>query len=293
MNPSPSQLRWTGIFLASGIALVVTTLFFLLGARLNQHRLALVCEVRGESVSGLSTGGKVLLRGIEVGNITSLDFDKRDPERIFVGIEIDPGSPVYKDAAATLEIFGITGLKYLELSPGSVKAGLATAGTVLKIIPSRTAMILNMLDTVARTSARVMANLEKITSDSRQKQIDSIVQDLHQTSSDFAGMAKGLQGLHLDNRIAQVTDHVESAVRKIDSTITVIEPAKTLARIDTAASAFSSAAKRADLMLGRSQSDVYHSLEDLSTTLRNLSDFSQTIRDNPASLLRSGDRNSP
>ena len=41
-------------------------------------------------------------------------------------------------------------------------------------------------------------------------------------------------------------------------------------------------------MLNRSQGDLYRSLENLKTTMRNLTDFSQTIRDNPAALLRNG-----
>lgn len=290
MNPSPSQLRWTGIFLASGIVLVVAVTGVLLGSRLNRGRIPLVCEVRGETISGLSKGAKVQLRGIEVGRVTSLEFDPEDPERILIGVDVDRSAPVYKDATATLEIMGITGLKYMELVPGTPSTGLATSGTVLKILPSMTDRIVDKLDTVAHASAQVLRNLDSLTGMARQRTVDTILQDLRRASGDLAGMTGGFRALDLDRRISKVVGHVESATGRIDSALRTVEPARTMARIDTASIALSGVARRADLMLGRSQGDIYRTLEDLSITMRNLSDFSQSIRDNPGALLRSGDK---
>ena len=288
MNPTPAQMRWTGLFLACGIALTAVAVAYIVGSKLLRGRLALVCEIQGESVSGLSKGAKVLLRGIEVGNIVSMEFDPHDPERILVDIEVNHSAPVYRDATATMEIFGITGLKYLELIPGDPKTGLASSGTLLKILPSRTDAIVDKLDTVARTSTSVMRNIDSLTGRNRQTQVDSILSNLQSTSRDLAAMAGGFRALHLDRQVAQVMGHVENTTRKLDSTMSVVQPARSLARFDTAVGAFSSVARRADLMLGRSQGDIYRTLEDLSITMRNLSDFSQSIRDNPGALLRSG-----
>ena len=288
MNPTPAQLRWTGLFLACGIGFTAVAVVFLVGSKLLRNRLGLVCEIQSESVSGLSKGAKVLLRGIEVGDITSMEFDPHDPERILVDIEVNHSAPVYKDATATMEIFGITGLKYLELIPGNPKTGFATSGSVLKIKPSMTDGIVDKLDTVARTSTSVMRNIDSLTGLNRQKQVDSILGDLRCTTRDLAAMAGSFRALHLDRQVAQVMGHVERTTRKLDSTMAVVEPARSLARFDTAVGAFSSVARRADLMLNRSQGDIYRTMEDLSITMRNLSDFSQSIRDNPGALLRSG-----
>lgn len=288
MNPTPAQLRWTGLFLACGLASVAGAVVLLLGAKLLHQRLPLVCELRGESVSGLSKGAKVLLQGIEVGNIVSMEFDPRDPARILVDIEVDKSAPVYKDATATMQIFGITGLKYLELVPGDPRKGPATAGTVLTILPSRTDAIVDKLDTVVRTSTQVMRNLDSLTGRNRQAQVDSILLDLRHTTRDLSAMAGDFRALRLDAQVGRVMGHVERTSRKLDSTMAVVEPARSLARFDTAVGTFSSVARRADLMLGRSQGDIYRTLEDMSITMRNLSDFSQSIRDNPGILLRSG-----
>lgn len=290
MNPTSAQLRWTGLFLVAGAFLVVAAVVFLMGSRLSREVLPLSCEVRGESVSGLSTGGKVQLRGIEVGRVVSMGFDPKDPERILVGIEVDPAAPVYEDAWATLEIFGITGLKYLELSPGTPAKGRAAPGAVLPTRPSLTTGLLNAMDTIARSSVRVLENLDALTRRDRQDQIDSILADLRRTSGDFAAMAGNLKDARLDSQMTGIAREVTRTVRNIDSAVGASRPAQSMARIDTAAGAMANVARRADLMLGRSQSDIYRSLEDLRSTMRNLADFSQTIRDNPAAVLRSGDK---
>lgn len=293
MNPSPSQLRWTGFFLATGLALIVIAVVALAGTQWSRKSLPLTCEVRGESVSGLSTGGKVLLRGIEVGSVVSMRFDPADPERILIGIEVEPTAPVYKDATATLEIFGITGMRYLELVPGDPQLGQAPPNSVLRIRPSQTSSILNSIDTVARTSASVLGNLDSLTRPERMRQVDSILLDLRLTTRAFAAMAGDLREARLDLQMSQLTRQATATVRGIDSTLRALQPERSLARFDSATTAMSSVARRADLMLARSQADLYHGLEDLSTTMRNLSDFSLTIRNNPSTLLRPGERENP
>ena len=293
MNPTPSQLRWTGLFLACGIGLVVVAVLALAGTQWTRKTLPLVCELRGESVSGLSTGGKVLLRGIQVGSITSLAFDPHDPERILIGIEVEPTAPVYRNATATLEIFGITGMRYLELIPGNPKLGPALANSVLQIRPSQTSSILNSLDTVAHTSASVLGNLDSLTRPERTRQVDSILLDLRRTTRDFAAMANDLRSARLDLQITRMTTQVNTTVFGIDSALRTLQPARSVARFDSATDAIASVARRGDLMLQRTQGDLYHSLEDMSTTMRNLADFSLTIRNNPSALLRTGDREKP
>lgn len=288
MNPTPAQLRWTGIFLVAGLVLSILSVVYLTGSRLSRKSLPLVCVVRGESVSGLSKGGKVLLRGIEIGSIASLSFDPSDPQLILVGIEIDPQAPVYEDATATLEIFGITGLKYLELVPGTPDSGKVASGAVIPIRPSLMTGLLTTLDTVARTSSRVLENLDHLTRRETQGRIDSILIDLSRSSRSFAEMAEGLRDARLDSQATRVAQEVEGMVRRIDSTVAAGRPDVAILRIDSAAASLSSVARRADLMLNRSQGDLYRSLENLKTTMRNITDFSQTIRDNPAALLRQG-----
>lgn len=293
MNPTTSQLRWTGIFLASGIALIAIAIFFLVGTRWSRKSLPLVCEVRGESVSGLSAGGKVLLRGIQVGSVTSFAFDPKDPERILIGIEVEPTAPVYQNSTATLEIFGITGMRYLELIPGDPKSGRAAPHSVLKILPSLTSSILNSLDTLAQSSTSVMGNLDSLTRPERVRQVDSILADLHRTTNDFATIASDLRAARLDLQLSRLTHQVNTTVFGFDSLMRTLQPARSMARFDSATTAIASVARRTDLMLERTQGDLYHSMEDMSTTMRNLSDFSLTIRNNPAALLRTGERENP
>ena len=290
MNPSKSQLRWTGLFLLGGVVLIAVSVVFLAGSRLSRQKLSLSCEIRGESVSGLATGSKVSLRGIDVGLVEGMRFHPDDPERILVEIEVDPDAPVHRDAWATLEIFGITGLKYLEIAPGTPGSGRIAEGSVIPTRPSQTTRILNSIEEISTTSARVLANLDSLTRIDRQHQVDSILADLRTTTRDFAGISGDLRDARLGQQASKVMASVESIADRVDSTLKATQPGRSLARLDSATTAVSGVARRADRMLARSQGDLYRSLEDLSASMKNLSEFSQSIRDNPASLLRQKDK---
>lgn len=72
------------------------------------------------SVSGLSTAGDVRFKGIPVGAVKEISIDPINPERIRVIIEVDSSTPVKEDTVAQLELQGITGVSYVQLTGGSM-----------------------------------------------------------------------------------------------------------------------------------------------------------------------------
>jgi phospholipid/cholesterol/gamma-HCH transport system substrate-binding protein len=72
-----------------------------------------------ESVSGLSLGDPVKLRGVEVGTVRALAIDNEDPRLVKVDIELRKDAPVKVDTKATLKMKGITGGQYIELDGGT------------------------------------------------------------------------------------------------------------------------------------------------------------------------------
>lgn len=290
MNPTASQKRWTGLFLAGGVLVLISTLMWLGGSRLGRERIPVVCEIRSESVEGLSVGGKVSLRGLDVGRIVAIGLDSADPEILRISLELDPDAPVHRDAKASLEIFGITGLKYLELTPGTPGAGRVRAGDVLQARPSLASSLVSVADSLARTALSVLRNLDALTGTARQGQLDSILLDLRATTREAAAMTGELRDARLDHRLSGMADRIDGTLAVLDSAVRRTRPDRTLAGVDSATRALAGAARRADLMLARSQGDVYRSLEDLRSSMRDLSQFSATLRDNPSALLRSPSR---
>ena len=75
-------------------------------------------------VSGLSKGGEVQFNGIKVGEITRIALDPRDPNLVVTDIQIDGGTPVRVDSEAQTAALGITGVKYVQITPGTANRPL-------------------------------------------------------------------------------------------------------------------------------------------------------------------------
>jgi phospholipid/cholesterol/gamma-HCH transport system substrate-binding protein len=80
-----------------------------------------VYQVRFENtVSGLLTGAAVLFNGIRVGEVTALDLDAADPQRVTATIAVAASTPVRADTKAGLDFQGLTGVPVVTLQGGSV-----------------------------------------------------------------------------------------------------------------------------------------------------------------------------
>ena len=82
-----------------------------------------------EAVSGLSIGGDVRYNGIPVGTVTEIKIDHKDPGRVRVTLEVAADTPVKADTVAKLELQGITGVAFVQLSGGTASAGRPKPGS--------------------------------------------------------------------------------------------------------------------------------------------------------------------
>src|SRR5699024_9272905 len=74
------------------------------------------------SVTGLSTGSSVSYEGVPIGQVKAINLDSEDPGRVRVLIQVDSDTPVRRDTVATLQLAGVTGGRYIQLSGGSADA---------------------------------------------------------------------------------------------------------------------------------------------------------------------------
>ncbi len=78
----------------------------------------LVISIPG-SANGLSVGSPVRFNGIPVGSVRNLAINSNDPRYSVAVTEVSADAPVLKSTTATLEIQGLTGAAYIELSGGN------------------------------------------------------------------------------------------------------------------------------------------------------------------------------
>ena len=71
------------------------------------------------SANGLSVGSPVRFNGIPVGSVRGLSIDPNDPQYSIAFTEVRADAPVYPSTRAVLEVQGLTGAAYIELSGGN------------------------------------------------------------------------------------------------------------------------------------------------------------------------------
>src|SRR3981189_3761054 len=85
---------------------------------------------------GLEPGATVRYAGgPKVGRVEKLQLDPKDSSRIEVTFSVKPGLPVKTDSHVKIMSLSPLGDNHLEIVPGSEKAALAAAGTILPSEP--------------------------------------------------------------------------------------------------------------------------------------------------------------
>lgn len=111
-----------GTFVLLSVVAAISFIAWLSNAQFDQQYDDYQVEFDG-AVRGLSQGSEVRLNGLMVGEVTKLRFDRTNPNNVIVDIRVFEGTPIFKNSSAKLEPQGLTGLSYLQISPGTVSAG--------------------------------------------------------------------------------------------------------------------------------------------------------------------------
>jgi phospholipid/cholesterol/gamma-HCH transport system substrate-binding protein len=107
-----------GVSVLAALAAIAIFVFWLGRAGFDKQEDTYFTYFTG-SVTGLSPGGAVRYRGVPVGTVGQIEIDPQNVEQIRVSLNITKGTPVKVDTVASLEVAGITGGAYIELTGGT------------------------------------------------------------------------------------------------------------------------------------------------------------------------------
>jgi len=147
------------------------------------------------TVSGLLTGGAVLFNGIRVGEVTALELDPGNPNRVTATIAVAANTPVRADTKVGLDFQGLTGVPVVALQGGS-KSLSATPGQPATLTADPLAG--QSMTTAARDALR---RLDLILTDNADDLRDTIANlktfsaALARNSDKLDGIVKGLERL--------------------------------------------------------------------------------------------------
>jgi phospholipid/cholesterol/gamma-HCH transport system substrate-binding protein len=196
------------------------------------------------TVTGLREGSPVRYRGVRVGEVTSVDLDPDRPTAIRVTIEVQKRTPVGADSVATLELEGLTGGRYVELTGGGPAAaplepppgrdraeippGHSSFEQVLEGAPEMLENVnLLLLRAQALLSDRNLGNIEQLIGNLTS--LTAAVADnrgnVEQLIVDAAATMENLREAtgSLESMAGSLQTNVETLTKRADSTLTAFE----------------------------------------------------------------------
>jgi phospholipid/cholesterol/gamma-HCH transport system substrate-binding protein len=107
-----------GAFVLLAAAAVMLFTLWIAGTPLNRDYSDYDVVFEGP-VNGLTEGGEVRFNGIKVGEVTRLNLDRTDPNKVIARIRVDAQTPVRTDSVAQLNFLGITGVTFIQILAGN------------------------------------------------------------------------------------------------------------------------------------------------------------------------------
>lgn len=164
-----------GIFLGVTLIILVGTIGTLVGIKIFSPKDVYYAPFT-VSVSGLEIGAPVKLSGVRVGMVEDIYIEPEDITKVMVVLSLREGTPVKEDMAATMEIQGITGLKFIDLKGGSIDSPLLSPGSELKTAGGIVEELTGKATDIAYKIELLINNLMKITDASNQERLVSILE---------------------------------------------------------------------------------------------------------------------
>jgi len=206
-----------GAFTLAAIVGIFLFLLWVSGVQLNKQ-FAYYKIVFDGSVSGLSESGPVQYNGLPVGKVTDLHLMDNNPNKVVAIIEIDARTPVKEDSVAQLELSGLTGVAFIQLTGGSPESAPLVAKPeqdypVIRAAPSSLQDLLKSGPETLQNANELIKELNKLVAENQKS--------VNEALSNLAVMSKALADSSDDvtvalNQLSEASRHLNSISRSAD-----------------------------------------------------------------------------
>ncbi len=219
-----------GAFVLTCVIGLVVTILWLAGAQYSQEYDYYQASFKG-AVTGLGKGTLTRYNGIEVGRITNLEFDPKDPQRVIVTMQVQPGLNIRADSVASIDSQGLTGGAFVEISGGTASAPMLTAseGQRYPMIRTKESGFAQLAQSAPEVVAKMnvaASRINDLLNDDNRRAIAHILANLEQTTqviaqrsadidATLANANKAMINLtNVSSKLSPILDHVDLTVMK-------------------------------------------------------------------------------
>jgi phospholipid/cholesterol/gamma-HCH transport system substrate-binding protein len=220
-------------------------------------------------VSGLGTGAAVRLNGIEVGRVTKIDLDPKDPNLVILLLKVRDTIKIHADSVASIETQGLTGVSYVEISGGTINSPALTVapGERYPVIASRPSSLQEVFNSAPELLTRLLVigdRLASLLDDKNRSAVAETLVNVRDTTDVFEHRSKDIDQLIVD--AGETMHNLADASSLLKVTVASLQRTSDKADqlIDTADSTFDHATKLA-VDLDATVQTIRPGLRDLTT----------------------------
>jgi len=193
-----------------------------------------------EAVTGLTVGGPVRYNGIPVGTVTTIEIDPHDPAKVRVLARIDAQTPIRADTIAKLELQGITGIAFVQLSGGTTGAEILRPGpdgepAVIRSQRSAFAELFAGAPDLINRAAMLVSDVNELVSPANRQAVANILTHFEDLSGRFADRGPEIEQLVVNlteasAKLGEATDQINTVMRSAGRMIESAEATMSVAR---------------------------------------------------------------
>jgi phospholipid/cholesterol/gamma-HCH transport system substrate-binding protein len=311
---SKEQKLRLGIFLLVSLVLLTAILAVLIVPKLKEKGDVYFINFKGASVNGVNEGADVKYQGVRIGKVLRLQVNPEDLNSILIYVRIQKGFPVKSDMRAALQYAGITGLRFVEISGGTIEAqtveregeiqtkkglGEKAEDIVLNIDsvveavnqllkPENRERIGRMLENLEQSS-RVASNILR----EREQEIDGAIEKLDRTMAQVIVISENLNTftaqlneLTGNGRIDRLITGAEEMVGAVSQRFSSSELGQTLEKLDNFLDTASVSIRKIETRFHDLEGQLSKTLVNLRESMENIARFTRELTEDPTVLLR-------
>src|SRR5687767_2887499 len=152
-----------GIFVLAGIALFLTSVFYI-GSERNVFNKTFAVSAIFKNVEGLTEGDNVWLSGVKIGTVKNVTIISEGQVVVGLSLKDKQNEFIKKDATAFIGSDGLVGNKIVIIRPGSGSTSIHDNDTINSLSPTDTQDLINIAKDVGSNTRSLTDDLKLITS---------------------------------------------------------------------------------------------------------------------------------